>query len=665
MASSGSNTVNITNYLSLQISWRTVSQSIPNNTSRVEATLKLLFSARVSSSQSKQGSITINGNRKNFSFTIGTRSSGSLTLGTHTVTVPHNNNGTKSTTVTGSASINLTLSGSYVGTRSASTTASLNTIPRASTITSVTGSQTLGEPITVNLSRASSSFSHSITMSFAGTDEIMLDKVTGTSLTFTPPVSWANRIPNSNSANGRIWLNTYNGNTKIGAVSQDRVMNVPSGNPILDTSFSHVRGNLPSDFTYTQGISKLEVSGHATAQYGATMRLARIWVNDETFVNNNRTYTTGVLKKAGTNDIIWEYTDSRGRKTRKTETIVVQAYTPPLLTLNNVYRSDSEGNINTDAGEYVNVQLDRQVSTETQGNKLQETVIKYRKLGEETWTSIAVPENENSVIIPNISTDNSYEIIGIISDSIRLYQTNIITIDSAFVLINFHKDGRAIAFGEVAQAEEGMGINMPVNMKDSLYIQDNMFFGNGSALHQFDTGIGRQVIALYSNGIGAGRDENGAIIYLYGNEDTTSLAGALIMHENGEEIIRAHNKKVRIYGGLNVNDFSNTLWSGQQYPTASQTITPSKPLNECLTGWILRWQRYEPGQGTTDTNFLYTHVPKVHGAHKSGSGVGFLIRRDSTIVEKYVYATNTTIKGHDENGQDNRRTIVLSGVFEY
>lgn len=509
MATSGSRTVALTKDFRLVLSWKTISQNVSNNTSSVEATLKFVADYRMNSSASKKGSITINGNKKNFNFVIGSFGAGTKTLGTHRVTVPHTNNGSKKTTIAGSAGLNVTLSGKYVGTKSLSTTATLNTIPRTSTISSVTGSTTLGSAFTINVSRKATAFTHTIRVKYGGSTSVMHTRVAGTRYSVTPPTSWANRIKTSNSATATIYVDTYNGTTLVGTRTTTRTLKVPSGNPKINNSVTHIRNTAPVGFTYTQGLSQIRIVGTATATYGATIKTVRITANGQTFTKSG-THTTGVIKDSGTNTIRWEFTDTRGRKTTTSQTISVQAYSYPKVSIEDVFRSNASGSIDIENGLYINAKVSSSYSNVT-GNSIVSRGIRYRKTNTTPWTTTQATTSPQTLRPSGIDINSGYEVIGYIQDKVRTTETSIVTIDSAFVLMNFHKSGRAIGFGEVAQNSWGMGINMPAIFKDDLQIKKGLtvdksidFDGSGASI-KFHGGANKHSYMEFYKGKGSPR----------------------------------------------------------------------------------------------------------------------------------------------------------------
>ena len=171
MAASGTIQQAIRTGYRIQIAWTVDSQSVANNTSKVTAKVQLVStgsSYTINSSASKSGSLTINGTKYTFNFTAALSGNQTKTLFTKTVTVSHAADGTKTCSFSATAGINVTLSGTYYGNVTASGNGTFNTIARASTINSVTGSVAINgtNSVTVNISRKSSNFTHTVVFSF-------------------------------------------------------------------------------------------------------------------------------------------------------------------------------------------------------------------------------------------------------------------------------------------------------------------------------------------------------------------------------------------------------------------------------------------------------------------------------------------------------------------
>lgn len=125
------------------------STSTANNTSILSISLVLKRPSSISSSATKTASCTINGTTYNWSGTIG--GSGDKTLISKTQTVKHNDDGSKTISLSASIALNITWSGSYVGTISGSGSMALTNIPRYATVNQSLAAKT-ETSITVNWS---------------------------------------------------------------------------------------------------------------------------------------------------------------------------------------------------------------------------------------------------------------------------------------------------------------------------------------------------------------------------------------------------------------------------------------------------------------------------------------------------------------------------------
>lgn len=116
------------------------STSTANNTSNLSISLVLKRPYSISSSATKTASCTINGVTYNWSGTIG--GSGDKTLISKTQTVTHNSDGKKTINISASITLDITWSGTYLGTISGSGTMALTNIPRYATVTQSNPSKT-------------------------------------------------------------------------------------------------------------------------------------------------------------------------------------------------------------------------------------------------------------------------------------------------------------------------------------------------------------------------------------------------------------------------------------------------------------------------------------------------------------------------------------------
>ena len=230
----------------LNLIW-SASQSISGNYSDITATLQISAYGGYSivANATKYGHITIDGQQFDFSAVVGTlkASNSPKTLATATKRVYHNADGSKYLYASASFALNATLSGSWVGTISTAADYSIDTIPRASSISAP--NFTVGDNVTVSISRASSSFTHSIQLDVGGV-AIKTASGVGTSHTWTFTEADIKKIyaamGSATSGAVVLWCNTYSGSTLVGDAKGTATC-YQVGNSTLQTAPTFVVGD--------------------------------------------------------------------------------------------------------------------------------------------------------------------------------------------------------------------------------------------------------------------------------------------------------------------------------------------------------------------------------------------------------------------------------------
>lgn len=161
---------------------------------------------------------TFNGTVPNFS---GTR----WIAENKTFTVDHNADGTGKATIQWKWAVNSPWGG-YVN-PSGSFSIDLPQIPRATTPTLSASSVQMGKAITVTMSRASSSFTHTLKYTINGTTGTIASGL-GTSYIWTIPKDLVQYIPNKLSSAVTITCETYSGGTKVGSKDVSFTATVPN-----------------------------------------------------------------------------------------------------------------------------------------------------------------------------------------------------------------------------------------------------------------------------------------------------------------------------------------------------------------------------------------------------------------------------------------------------
>lgn len=118
-----------------------------------------------------------------------------------------------------------------------------------------------------------------------------------------------------------------------------------------------------------------------------------------------------------------------------------------------------------------------------------------------------------------------------------------------------------------------------------------------------------------------------------------------------------------------------TLWEGAYFMNENQTVTPSKPLDQCQHGWVLVWSDYDDATSTKNNyNAVTFCVPKKNASGANWNGSSFMcclpreVKTDGTFVitAKQVYIYNDKITGFAANNANPaNRDVILSAIYEY
>lgn len=376
--------------------------------------------------------------------------SSAIRLGTWDVWIPHDGDGSK--TIWVSARIDH----SQFTASDQGYNHTLSTIPRASDA-SISYSGYIGDNLTVNISRKSSSFTHSVYHDFvAGTWTLVASNV-DTSYTFQTPLEWLNRIPNSVGSAGRILVRTWNGGSIVG----DKIYNFNANakNTVVPT-FTSVTASAVNPFgsLYLQGKSsiKLTING-ASGVYGSTIKTYSISGGDYSYSGDKNTYTTGVVDKSGDITFTATITDSRGRTASKTVKVTVTAYTLPTLTFE-TYRCDSSGTKDIIKGTYIYVKPTFTYCVIT-GNAIKTKSIKINNTSKSTAFN-----SGQGYVFGTYPLRSTHEVEVSITDNVgnTVSVTHEIGIGKVILNIPPHKNG--VGWGRYCDKEEEFQIGYDLNV---------------------------------------------------------------------------------------------------------------------------------------------------------------------------------------------------------
>ena len=422
------------------VSWKLVLSPVSNGYNwEYSATIPVTYSININGS-------TYSGNIMNYD------GYSSVTVRSGTNTIEHNADGSKSISYSFSVS---SLDVYYLtGSASASGSMALTTIPRASSVSG--GSGNIGETTTINISRASSSFTHTLEYAFGNLTGTIATGV-GTSYNWTIPTSFYAQIPNSNSGTGSITCKTYNGSTLIGTKTTSFTAKVTNSNPTVG-SLSYKDNN---DFTVNitennqriirENSNLLFTVGTATAKNSASISKYEIIFNERTLSRTSAgDLDFGKINLSSNTTATLKVTDSRGNTATKEITVIIDDWKLPtgLISLNRRNNFYSETYLKVD-GTYSSLNGKNSMSIQYQ----------YRKVTDKNFSELYNLEDN---VQTTIDLDNNYQwhIIVIVGDRIGETTYNL-SLDRGIPLIFFDR------------LNENVGINCFPNGEYKLDIDGN------------------------------------------------------------------------------------------------------------------------------------------------------------------------------------------------
>jgi hypothetical protein len=451
------------------------SQSVANNTSNVTVSVRVY---RTNTGYTTYGTgtvyCTINGTQYTEAITSSDKiTSSGIVLFSKTLNITHSADGTK--TLATSARI----THDQFSSSSQSYSQPLTTIPRATTPTVSASSVNMGESITINMARASSSFDHTLTYKF-GSATGTIGSELGTSKAWTVPLSLASQIPNGTSGSCTITCKTYNGSTLIGTKTVSFTAKVPSSvvPSISAQTISEATSGLAAQFGgYVQGKSKLKVAITAAGSYSSTIKSYSTAIAGKSYSGSS--VTSGVITTSGTVTVKTTVTDSRGRTASKSTDVTILAYTAPKITKFSAVRND--------AG--VAVTMNFSVASLNSKNTKQYQ-LEYKPKSSDTYTLLASGSvytyNGTQTFTDKFSTEASHDLRLTVTDYFGENAAAIAyaEIPTAFTLLDFNSSGKGLAFGKVSEIENQMEIDMPMNIYKDVFMggakrandEKNMYF---------------------------------------------------------------------------------------------------------------------------------------------------------------------------------------------
>lgn len=618
--------------------------------------------------------------------------SSGIVLFSKTLNVKHADNGTKTLTCSAWISHNVVTSSEQ------KYSLALDSIARASSISSFTGSTAIGSTITVNIDRKSSTFVHGVWYKVGNSSwQTVASTGVTTSKAFTINMSMCNQITNATSGTMTVMIKTYRSstdNTQIGASATKTVtVTVPSSvSPKCTASISDATSYYSKFGSYVQGLSKIKMTISGTPSYESPITSYSATIGGVTYSGSS--ITSNVINTSGTLPILYSVKDARGRGGALSTSVNVLPYAYPRITKFTVGRCNSDGSDN-DGGAYVKVIYSYVISALNNKNGVSGS-IKYKKTGTSTYATVNLSlaagsyTGTDKTYVFAADTGSPFDISLAIGDSVRTIEKNT-SVSTAFTLMHFNASGRGMGIGRVSN-KDTLQVELPAEFKsanvESLSAGPNTKITSNAATSWLECAKGAASIVMTATAadckpVFSGKTTNGVMgISIYQNalwawymNNTNINAGtnsltksARLIDENGNMFTEGDvfaktffKSGTREVACLDNIPRCKQLWSGGYYMSEGHVATLSESVQSQHHGIILVFSPYSNG-AVANNNWQNFFVSKTFINDHQGQTHTFTLYGDLLAKpgSKYLGINNTQIKGHANNTKTG--TSATSGV---
>ena len=390
------------------------SYDISNNRSNCSYELQFIITPSGRTWRASSGSWSLWGNVSNSgNIASMTYYGGTTTLASGSFTVDHNADGT------GSFAIGFSFDSTWTYSGSDTLSGDLSTIPRASTASA--SNTNIGSTVRINTNRASSTFTHTITVSFGNFSKTW--NSVGSYVdwnTSSDADTLYSKIPNSPDGTCTITCITYSNGSNIGSKTSTfkLIANKETVKPLIsvsaiDTNKTLDTGNTiqsitgdTTNKTIIKYISNVAVTLTATARKSASISSTKISSGNGTFVVNTGNFTT-TFTNVETASYSGTAIDTRGYdNTANVSDLTMLDYVRLSISPIRLYRTNQTANnlyVEID-GNYFKGSFNNTANTLS-------LKFKYKESGTSTWSSWAT-------LTPTISqSENKYTFDGLIGSS--------------------------------------------------------------------------------------------------------------------------------------------------------------------------------------------------------------------------------------------------------
>lgn len=583
-------------------------QSIDNNQTELSWALYMWNTGSWYSYDSKNAfNVTIDGtvvwNTSSYgrvSLPNGMSESAAILMGSGSVTITHNADGTKTVPIYFRAAQEWQNPPLYLWT--SSDNFKLTTIARASQPSCISFPNTtqnigkMGDTIIIHMNRASSSFTHVVKYQWSSASGTIASNV-GDNCKWTIPKDFANYIPSATNGIGNIIVDTYSGNTYIGTKTVGFTVYISDDMKPSISAFElrPVNSNsiLQNWNILVKGQSRFSLYWNAAGAYSSSLSYFVISFNG-VVSNVGNGYTTGVLGFSGNTTLYYKVVDSRGMESETySYTFTIYDYSAPKISTFSVYRIEGQQQSVASYAVY-------SASSINGNNSIKSAILYYKKTGSSNWITYSGDISSGETIaIQGFNEASSYEFELWITDTIGNTSQRTVYVGTAAVLLDFRAGGKGLSVGKISEKnafEVGMSaeFNQKVNFKKGFNIANSAGKDGTSCwvcVAQISIGSAYSNFPIEFTIARRGMPEYSRLTLIFKNENTLDPDVSSFVYSGGytEAVIRRidagtwklYINKSEAYDNILLADVKNNWnWNADNtiitYPEA--TISDSKPV---------------------------------------------------------------------------------------
>ena len=295
------------------------------------------------------------------------------------------------------------------------------------------------------------------------------------------PLEWANAITSGSSRTGTLKIETYK---KLGLIPTTLVetntrtvtFSVPDNvKPTMpELTIERIDGSVPTEWgIYVQDYSKCRITAAAQGAYSSTIKNYRFAVNGAVLSNQTGGVYTYTCYLSGDLNFTVTATDSRGRTVSQTASISVEKYDSPMINEVTCFRCTQDGTEN-DKGTYAAGKVNYSFSA-LSGKNIAVCKASYKTDTMDAWSDETTMSNDvQTILFDGLSENVSYKIKFKVTDSLASAEY-VYELSTSFVLMDFLRGGKGIAFGKVAELANTMDVNMLLLLRKGLQAGEQTF----------------------------------------------------------------------------------------------------------------------------------------------------------------------------------------------